>query len=366
MAEIGRDGERLEDHEVRWRDRQALLESKGYMLRSRLHPEWVPSWTTTPRNPTACEDFEPLPLRPDLVDATRIVDNQLVYVKRVATGGEELKIAQFLNREVVRNDSHNHSVPVLEVFQDDEDPAISYLVMPFLRLMDDPPFSHVNDVLEFVDQTLEGLVFMHSQGVAHRDCARKNLMMDSSAIYPKGYHPVQLDYTPDFTARAPMIPRLGVWPPVKYYFVDYGISVRAPTGEQALVIGDLGIDQEVPELSRTVLYDPFKVDVFIIGNVFKKELCEKYTNLDFLKPLAETMTAKRPEGRPDAEDVLKQWYHLRAGISFMGRGGVLRPTNAQGSPPIIFDIIAFLRLGILLSRRMMAWTLHWLKLTCRD
>lgn len=35
---------RLISYEARWRDRQKFLEQKGYMLRRRLRPEWVPSW----------------------------------------------------------------------------------------------------------------------------------------------------------------------------------------------------------------------------------------------------------------------------------------------------------------------------------
>ena len=83
------------------------------------------------------------------------------------------------------DDPANHSVPILDTFKDSVNKSISYLVMPFLRLTDDPPFDIVEDVLDFVDQILEvrpeheyqsvlslthsqGLVFMHSHGVAHR------------------------------------------------------------------------------------------------------------------------------------------------------------------------------------------------------
>lgn len=82
-------------------------------------------------------------------------DSLLVCIKRIATDGQELSITQLLNEEGLRKDAHNHSVPILDVLEDDEDRSISYLVMPFLRPMDDPPFSHVGDVLEFVDQVLE-------------------------------------------------------------------------------------------------------------------------------------------------------------------------------------------------------------------
>ena len=34
--------------EVNWRDRQQYLESRGYMLRRRYHPDWQPSWRSNP------------------------------------------------------------------------------------------------------------------------------------------------------------------------------------------------------------------------------------------------------------------------------------------------------------------------------
>lgn len=93
--------------------------------------------------------------RPNLVDATRISDGRLVYVKRVETGDEESNIARMFSQETLRNDPDNHCVPILDVFRDDEDAKISYIVMPFLRLMDDPPFQFVHDVIDFADQLLE-------------------------------------------------------------------------------------------------------------------------------------------------------------------------------------------------------------------
>lgn len=105
------------------------------------------------------------------------------------------------------------------------------------------------------------------------------LMMDAAAMYPRGFHPVQQKHTLDLKGLAPVIPRLGVWPPVKYYFVDYGISVRVPPEDRPqVVVGNWGFDQDVPELSMTTPYDPFKVDIFIIGNVFKKKICDVSCN----------------------------------------------------------------------------------------
>lgn len=94
--------------------------------------------------------------------------------------------------------------------------------------------------------------------------------MDANSLYPEGFHPIYMDALPDASGEAPMLPRKYV--PVKYFFVDFGISVHIPAdAADKLVVGDDGRDQEVPELSITIPYDPFKVDVFIIGNLLRYE-----------------------------------------------------------------------------------------------
>ena len=135
----------------------------------------------------------------------------------------------------------------------------------------------------------KGLVFLHEQGIAHRyvqhiasyilaftlyrDCAEYNIMMDADALYPRGYHPVGQSFLPDNSAIAPRLSR--EHHRVKYYYVDFGISSYIPPGSSdRLVVGEFGREREVPELSATVPYDPFKVDVFIIGNLLKKSLQE--------------------------------------------------------------------------------------------
>jgi hypothetical protein len=75
-----------------------------------------------------------------------------VYIKEVRTGDLESSIALLLGAV---DDPANHSVPILDTFEDSVNKSISYLVMPFLRLTDDPPFEVVEEVLDFVDQILE-------------------------------------------------------------------------------------------------------------------------------------------------------------------------------------------------------------------
>jgi hypothetical protein len=105
----------------------------------------------------------------------------------------------------------------------------------------------------------------------HRDGSFKNIMMDATRMFPHGFHPAMNVFLPhDICAPAPVLPRLEVG--VKYYFIDYRISSYFPEGtERQLVLGLSGCDQDVPELSDEVPYDPFKVDIFTIGNILRRE-----------------------------------------------------------------------------------------------
>ena len=75
-----------------------------------------------------------------------------MYVKEVKTGDLESSIALKLG---AIDDPANHSVPILDTFEDSVNKSISYLVMPFLRLTDNPYFEVVEEVLDFADQILE-------------------------------------------------------------------------------------------------------------------------------------------------------------------------------------------------------------------
>ena len=201
------------------------------------------------------------------------------------------------------SDPRNHCVPVTKVFEDHKNPEVSYMVMPFLRPVDTPPFEYVKEIIDFTDQILEvsvnylptfaldtniprvwnsstrkgshigtdyNLGFHQTINRYHRDCVLKNLMMDADAMYPEGFHAVGLDFKPDHSGFAKYTSRSAVG--VKYYFVDFGISVHIPESMSSkLVTGFLGRDRDPPELSDEIPYDPFKLDIFIIGNMLKHE-----------------------------------------------------------------------------------------------
>ena len=96
------------------------------------------------------------------MDAVRISDGRLVFLKRVNTDGEELSIAKYFSQDPQRSDLRNHAFPVLYVFADDITPRLSYMVMPLLRAIDHPPFDMVEDIIHFADQILEVCLSMFS------------------------------------------------------------------------------------------------------------------------------------------------------------------------------------------------------------
>jgi hypothetical protein len=46
----------LSEFEIWWRDHYNFLKDKGYKLRSRYSPDWVPSWMNTKKVDIECED----------------------------------------------------------------------------------------------------------------------------------------------------------------------------------------------------------------------------------------------------------------------------------------------------------------------
>ena len=106
--------------------------------------------------------------------------------------------------------------------------------------------------------------------------------MDASAMYPEGFHPSWQDRSKDsiaFTSK--YIRRADT--SVKYVFVDFGESTffRSPDDGPPLVTGARALDHDVPELNNFgIAYNPYLVDVFTLGNVYKKHFCS-VSNLEF-------------------------------------------------------------------------------------
>ncbi|OSD06648.1 kinase-like protein [Trametes coccinea BRFM310] len=325
-----------------WKARQSFFVEHGYTLRPRFRPGWVPSWR---RDPTIdflnAEDFQSFhALRPHLMDARRLSDNKLVLLKKVRSDSSELEIAKYLWSEELRNDPRNHSVPLLDVIPGFGDEPFCYMVMPFYRYIDDPPMVTVENVLDCCEQLLEGLVFMHNHGVAHRDCAFKNIMYDPDVLYPQGFHPMRLDRLPYQTdAWAPVLSRRDVQ--IRYYYIDFGISSHfTPDDPDKLVTGLDGIEKLVPELSDEVPYDPFKVDIFVLGRMMYETFIKKFTNVGMIVPLVQDMTAPDPVDRPNAADALQRCLGIRSRVSALQASWRLRPVEEPLTITAVLDSVS--------------------------
>lgn len=335
-------------NEELWSAREDLLKSRGYNFRPRLRQGWTPSWHTTGKSPLHSEDGEIL--RNQLADAYTD-DDKLVKIKKIKKNGDESRIIQMLNTPELREDPRNRTVDVIEVFDDPDNDEISYLVMPLLRNAGDPAFQYVKEIIDLVDQVLEGLVFLHEKGVAHRDCVLHNFLMDPGAMYPEGFHPVCTAYKRDYSGFADYLPRSAVG--VKYYFADFGISVHmSDENRQTLVTGASGRDQDPPELSATVPYDPFKLDIFIIGNMLKQEFCDRFSNTEFLRPLANRMTVADPRSRPSAEEALVEWRRLREGIYTFNKEWRPRPRE-EDIMGIAWDAVSLYNISMYYTRSIL-------------
>ncbi|KAI0351969.1 kinase-like protein [Trametes cingulata] len=344
QVELTRNGTyNLLPSEERWRDRQRFLERRGYLLRPRYSPKWRPSWTGTNLDPEFCEDSIVSKTR-DVIDATRQQDGLRVAIKTVKR--EEVQIAQFLSSI---DHVMNHCVPVFDVLEDPLDSSKLLMVMQYLRPFNNPEFTMLGDVVAFVTQMLEGLAFLHSQRVAHRDIAPPNIMMDGRPLFPQGHHPVWRNRSMD--AIEDLTPLHRMDHPVKYFYVDFGLSVRFPPGSSTLVVGDVGRDAEVPELSSTVPYDAFKADIYALGNLFDKELEQRYHGLHYLRPLIDSMKQREPALRPTADQLVESFANTRKTLDPSGFRWRLASRSEPAYERLFNDTVAVAKGGLSQLRR---------------
>ncbi|KAF9226736.1 hypothetical protein BS17DRAFT_696424 [Gyrodon lividus] len=314
----------LLEHELFWKERYAFFESRGYKLRPRYHPDGVPC----PGGPHGHPDHIQQ-IAHDALDAVRKDDGGTkVFIKKVDVRlhPNEVDIARYLSSPEARKDDRNHCVTVLEVFRDQMDEQVWFIVMPLLRPFNEPPFDTVDEVVHFVDQSIEGLVFMHEHHVAHRDCAAANIMMEGSVLCPSGWHPILPSVAPDYSGFVRFSSRADHFRDIRYYFIDFGLSSRFRPGESHLVVGSK-CRGNAPEFNYDRPYDAFKLDIFLLGDVYKETFLEQFDDVQFLHPLIAQMTAPDPVDRPTARELLDIWTGIRSSLTTQQLRQRLRDRN---------------------------------------
>ncbi|KAG5351820.1 hypothetical protein C0989_004812 [Termitomyces sp. Mn162] len=221
------------------------------------------------------------------MDAIRVSDGVKVVMKCVDTRRQEVSIAQYLRG--LPREERNHTVPILDILRLPNDECKALIVTPMLVSFGKVPFRYVGEFAEMVEQLI-----------------KLNIMMDASKVIPRGVHFANTFTHDGVKYGLKWHPRWSVRP-VQYYFIDFGLSKRYANDELETITGLNGQDRSVPELLVDRPYDPWKVDVYQLGNVVLQTI-KKYDGLEVFLPLASAMTASNPQSRPSpakALDMLK-------------------------------------------------------------
>ncbi|RDB27940.1 hypothetical protein Hypma_002167 [Hypsizygus marmoreus] len=294
-----------EGHESFWVSLQPFLLSRGYRLRPRYHPNWIPSWKGEKhfKGLHNYEDAMSL-ITSNLIDAVRVGNGQRVVIKCVKTLTEEIAIVRYLTSGHLPADPRNRTVPILDIIALPNDETQALIVMPQLLEFFKLPFRRVGEVAEAFKQYIQGLEFMHEHNIVHRDACLYNLMMDVSQLIPRGLHFNNWMSHDGVNHRIEWRERAAV-KSLQYYFIDFDVSHRYPPGlENIKDTGIYGQDRSVPERSLDVPYDPFKVDVYQLGNVLLN-IIQRYEGLEPLQDLGSAMTRKNADDRPSPSQALE-------------------------------------------------------------
>ncbi|KZV97293.1 kinase-like protein [Exidia glandulosa HHB12029] len=316
------------EHEKPWVRRYDYLLSRGYKLDDRYSPNWKPSWAGDTLRALAKfaasegpderrwymkhpDSFTDSLGRKYVKDAVRMSDGVHVVVKIIKPGNPELDILRYLSSNAVQADSRNPTLPIIEAFSvDPADPLYNdgygdgamYIVLPLVRDWRLPSFVTAAEALDFMQQLLESLVFLHEHKIAHRDIRDDNILQDPSPLFPDS----QMQMNP-MNNRALGFPYLFPEPAItadakrRYLLIDYGNSVIMHEGTQVTPVqGEIPApemlkDDSLWEVDETKLYDPFKADVYALGTVFLRHFGRVLPELiDVWIQMRKTDPAQRP------------------------------------------------------------------------
>ncbi|KAN0074708.1 Protein kinase-like domain containing protein [Tylopilus felleus] len=307
--------ETRDSREIWWSNHSEWLKNRGYLLRARYAPDWVPSWKTSAKVWFEHEDSRNLEVG-HIIDATRLSDGRYVTLKRIKKPVHpyEVDIGLYFSSDSLASHPENHCIPFYETLALDDNETV-IIVMPLLRSYADPAFDTFGEAVECFRQLFEGLRFMHKHRVAHRDCMNRNLMLDPSSMYPESFHPMETHLKRDYSGPAVHFTR--TQKPPKYYIIDFGISRKYDPSEiDPKEVPIWGGDKEVPEFQNSNQpCNPFPTDVFYIGNVIVKDFIQAKKGFDFMRPLVADMTRRDPSKRPTMDEVVARFDEIRRGLS---------------------------------------------------
>ncbi|TFY60134.1 hypothetical protein EVG20_g7533 [Dentipellis fragilis] len=329
--------------EAWWRDHYNWLLESGYQLRPRYHPDWTRPWAGTDGFYLDFEQGQRNP-RHSIMDAVRVSDNTYVTLKQIypmdnRLNEQELEINQFLMSEPLASDPRNHSVKILDVLTVPDETSWKIIVMPFLRTFDSPYFATFGEAIAFFTQIIEFLQLLHENRIAHRDCCHGNMMMDASTLYKQPWHPVKINRRRNWKGSVTHTTRTNR--PVKYFYIDYGMSRKYKPGDVPLELPMQGNDKTAPEHqpeNYDTPCDPFPTDIYYLGNLIRRDFVLKYYGFGFMEDLVSDMTHKDPLKRPKIDEVVARFAKIRGSLS-------TRKLRSRTTRRKEVGIVTFFRLG---------------------
>ncbi|KZW01294.1 hypothetical protein EXIGLDRAFT_830242 [Exidia glandulosa HHB12029] len=304
----------LQHHELIWTALYHHLKRCGYTLDGRYRPGWRPAAAGTAhkrllhlvREKASAMLFGPArdgtPLRPEefrTMRATSRSTGARVYLKIIASSptdphGQERDILELLNSEPHRSHPDNPCVPVHEFLSFPEVPdadkpsshSLSIAVMPVLQPLRHRRFSIIKALyLDVIEQSVRGLAYLHSMGIAHMDLCHSNLAMSDGNA------------------------------PFRVYFLDFGLARQFLDLRRPVRVVWPGGRIQPPEVRQNRLkpYDPFKADLYVLAREFL-ELNFVYN--PELSAVARVMSSQKPEERSTAAEALEIMHYTLASRSW--------------------------------------------------
>lgn len=101
------------------------------------------------------------------------------------------------------------------------------------------------------------------------------LMVDPEPLYPEMFHPIATERSRDLRGHAHRTTRTRQ--PTRYYFADFGNSIRFKTEAERTAGPVLGVKSEMqaPEFRQSdVPCDPFLTDIYYLGNMLHRQVLQ--------------------------------------------------------------------------------------------
>lgn len=169
-----------------------FLLSRGYRLRPRYNPLWVPSWLNSESPQEArhnaedgahCVSFShyifeicthslALEQWPYALDAVAVGTGAKVMLKRVHLWSQELNLSLYLSTKPRTDDPRNRCVPILDVIVPPANEDFAIMVMPLLFSHSILPFRRVGELFEMSVQLAEVRLSCSSRGILCTDSRR--------------------------------------------------------------------------------------------------------------------------------------------------------------------------------------------------